>query len=174
MPDPDAKDPVKKKSNGCLIALGIATGLLLLAGLGAGLLVWSALTGEKAQKAWKLAGGAIAMAQQARTGPGTRQLRELGCSEAMVMDLASFRQLAEQAGGKVGEELQDAVIVACSVKPRAAAPTCEQVAETYRRAVPTPPGFFLVMVQREGGKEPECSSRFDASGAPLGPAAERQ
>jgi len=156
-----------KKSNGCLIAAGVAGGLFLLFVVFVGVLVYKALNSEQGQRVMKLAGSAIAMTQKATTAPGAAELRALGCTEAMVMDLEGFREIVEEAKGEIRGNVPDDLIVACNMGPLAPAPSCEQVAQTYLRAVGSPPKSFLVVVQRKGRQGSECGGRFDANGAAL-------
>ncbi|MGI5860646.1 MAG: hypothetical protein ACOX6T_01165 [Myxococcales bacterium] len=159
--------PQKKKTNGCLIALGVVGGVFLLGLLAVGILIWRVAASEEGQKAMKLIGGSVSILQKATTAPGTAELRKLGCEQAMVLDFKELRALIDQAKMKSNGPLPDLLTVTCSIGRRSnRKPTCAEVSRTYLEAA-RPQEVFLVAVQSGPRDDPECVALFDASGKEL-------
>ena len=133
-----------------LIGVAILVGLLFVACVGAG--VWMANSEEGQQF--------LEAAASAQSAPGTEELRELGCTSAMVM---SFGDVSGILGEIIGEDelggvSPDTPFVICQAT--SAPPACEEVADTYIAAV-SPEGPFSVQVQGGGG---DCQVFFDSAG----------
>jgi hypothetical protein len=96
---------------------------------------------------------------------GTAELRALGCSDAVVLDM----QRLLGAGGKVREG-EPRTMVTCDVPSATGAPTCEKLATAYLGAVGgTSDGDVCVRVTVAGVAQPTCSRLFAPNGADLGP-----
>lgn len=170
------QDRRKKGGAGCLIALGVLLALALAVGLTGYFVVRdSALVG--------FVGDALDATQKAERAPGTRELRELGCASARVIDLTDFARLAakhfpEDAGSPLPAEGALPAVVVCEVGAGAPVPTCEQVAATYLRALGgMAPGPFSVSVSvpagpEGGGDDTRCEMEFDLRGRAIPAAAD--
>ncbi|HEY3358823.1 MAG TPA: hypothetical protein VGQ83_36580 [Polyangia bacterium] len=157
----------KKGASGCLVALGITGGVLLLIGLIGGWAIWRAASSPEGKKVFGLVREAGRVGIEATTAPGTAELRKLGCQQAMVMDLAS---LARTFAGDAGVNLKDedtALMITCQVGFTGKAPSCAQVASTYVGAVGTAKGRFQVTVQQQLKPAPACTECFDPKGAAI-------
>jgi hypothetical protein len=127
----------QKKGKGCLIAVAIVGGVLLLGGIGVGVAVWRFASSEEGKKIVSAVSSGAQMVQEAQTAPGTAELRALGCKQALVVDLERARQLAAMLGD-AGEPLtadDTRVLVTCQTAGSAKEPTCDAVATTYVKAV---------------------------------------
>ncbi len=94
---------------------------------------------------------------------GTDELRQLGCTTALVMDMA--RALGDAAAIREGEPR---LIVTCDVAS-GDAPSCERAAATYFTALGgTASGAVNLRVSKQGTPRPVCSRLYLPSGADLG------
>ncbi|MGH7438158.1 MAG: hypothetical protein ACRENE_20940 [Polyangiaceae bacterium] len=109
--------------------------------------------------------GTSAGAEEAKDGMharGTDELRALGCTSAIVMDMQ--RALGE-AGVRDGEPRY---IVTCDVAS-GPTPSCDKAASTYFAAVAgSAVGAVNVRVSLQGTARPVCSHLYLPSGADLG------
>jgi hypothetical protein len=93
---------------------------------------------------------------------GTDELRALGCTNAIVMDMQ--RALGE-AGVRDGEPRY---IVTCDVAS-GSPPSCDKAASTYFRALAgSADGAVNVRVSLQGTPKPACSHLYLPSGADQG------
>jgi hypothetical protein len=158
----------KKTGSGCVIALGIfgVIGLLLL--VGGGVVAYKVATSPEGSKIISAVGETKKLVDEAGKAPGTKELRKLGCMQAMVMDaerwLTIFENVLPEAGTRA--PLDEKVMVICQLGLGAgkSAPTCDDVKTTYLAAVPTPAGDFLVQVTGQGDSKPRCEKRFTQAG----------
>jgi hypothetical protein len=121
-----------------------------------------------------LSSGVEGTEAEMRSAPGTDELRALGCGDAMVADLGAAIDAAEGGEGQPEGEAGVAakplpLTVRCAVAAEAAAPTCEQVGETYAKAVPDAPPLFNVTVAAGEGAAVAavCSGVYDKAAAKL-------
>ena len=135
-----------------LIGVAVLVGILFVACVGAG--VWFA----NSEGAKEFMEATIA----AQSAPGTEELRDLGCTTAMVM---TFGDVSGIVGGLIEEAdlgvAPETPLVICQAAT--GAPTCDEVASTYLAAV-SPGGPFSVQVEGSGA---ECQMFFDAAGNPI-------
>jgi hypothetical protein len=170
-PPPQPQPPLQpaKKKSGCLLALGIVGGILLVIGIIVGVLVYKAVSSPEGQKAMTLIGESAKLGMEAANAPGTKELRDLGCAQALVMDLERIASLAREldasAESPVAKEFR--LQVTCTLTSTKGAPTCDQVATTYRTAVGTPAGKYSVAVAVTGNKEPSCAALYGTDGVKI-------
>jgi hypothetical protein len=94
---------------------------------------------------------------------GTDELRQLGCTTAIVMDMA--RALGDAAAIREGEPRY---IVTCDVAS-GATPACDRAAATYFAALGGAAGGAVnLRVSKQGTARPVCSHLYLPSGADLG------
>lgn len=148
-------------------------GLVGLAALGGGaaivvigLVVVGLRALSPAQPVSQAAGASSAAAEGTRDGmhaKGTDELRQLGCSTALVMDMR--RVLGDAANIGDGDPR---FIVTCDITD-GGAPTCERVSGTYFAALGRA-GIANVNIRvlRSGTLRPVCSRLYAPSGADLG------
>jgi hypothetical protein len=140
--------PPKKGMSGCLMAVLIVGGLGIVAAIVVGIFVW------KAAQALKT------IAQEGLNAPGSAELRAAGCDAAVVMDMSKISALFDAGAPSASET----VLVTCSVTAGKAAPSCDDLAKTYAKAVGRANGNFLVEVQANGST-PTCKKVYSPTGS---------
>lgn len=165
---PQPQRPPPKSGRGCLIALAIFGGVIVLGvvGMVVGIVMFAKSADGK--KIIGIVGEGIEITQESLNAPGTSELRALGCEQAMVMDLEKFVTMASKYADAAvdGGTGKFRLMVTCQ-KRIGSAPSCADVASTYVKAVGTPAGRFAVTVQRSGGAR-QCSRLYDVDGTDLG------
>jgi hypothetical protein len=140
----------KKGMSGCAIAA------IVVGGLG---LVVMMVVGVFCYKAAKMVGE---VASEGINAPGAAELRSAGCDVGMVMDplkvMGSFGVDAGTASG--GSPL----VVSCTVNAGKSAPTCDDIAKVYVKAVTRAPRSFMGQVQVQGKTKPDCQKIYDETG----------
>lgn len=149
-----------------LLALGIGSGALVLAAVVGGTMLLRRCSGDSGGGAAASAPDRGATAAAAgMSAKGTAEMRQLGCEQALVVDMASVL-----GGASRIEPGEPRWMVTCDVGSGAApAPACEKLAATYFGAVGTPDGNVCVRVSRTGAAQPSCSRLYAPNGADLGP-----
>ena len=117
---------------------------------------------------------------EASQAPGTAELREAGCSDALVSEMSKaidifmaflpdetqkseLLQEMDSAGG-----LDTQLLVMCSLSPlESNEPDCGKLARTYADAVATAPDRFLLIVLRQGDDAPSCRGIYSTDGSLL-------
>ncbi|HEX8792103.1 MAG TPA: hypothetical protein VF765_14215 [Polyangiaceae bacterium] len=150
-------------ARGSLLGLGIGSAVLVLALVIGGVLLLRRCSSGSAGDATAAAPdrGATA-ASEGMNAKGTAEMRQLGCEQALVVDMA--RVLGGASHIEAGEPRW---MVTCDVGS-ASPPACERVAATYFGAVGTPDGNVCVRVSRTGAAQPSCSRLYAPNGADLG------
>jgi len=152
-------------TRGSVLALGIGSGALVLVVVVGGVLLLRACTRGSGAGATTAAPdrGATAAAE-GMNAKGTTEMRQVGCEQALVVDMA--RVLGGASRIEPGEPRW---MVTCDVGAGAApAPACERVASVYFAAVGAPNGNVCVRVSRTGASKPACSQLYAPNGADLG------
>src|SRR5687767_13485706 len=90
--------PPKKSNRGCLIAFLVAAGLVTLLVAAGAVVAYRFAQSPEGQEAMALLKETTSMAADAMKAPGTKELRELGCDTALVMDMARLGAFAKQMG----------------------------------------------------------------------------
>ena len=122
--------PQKKGANGCLVALGIIGGIVVLIGLVFAFFVYRFATSPDGKKIVSAVASGAALMSKASNAPGTKELRAQGCNVAMVIDAAQIAAIADALG--------DGGSVSVSEDERLAV-LCTPVAPRCRRATRSPP-----------------------------------
>jgi hypothetical protein len=134
--------------NGCLLAALIVGGLVVFVGIVGAIFVW------KAAKA------ITQVAEQGLNAPGAAELRAAGCDAAVVMDMSKISSLFDAGGASSGTE---GILISCSTTAGRAAPSCDDLAKTYVKAVGAPGTNILVEVQPRGAP-PTCKKVYGPKG----------
>ncbi|MGV3623236.1 MAG: hypothetical protein ACO1OB_20620 [Archangium sp.] len=129
----------RKRTSGCLLAAVIVGAVLGSFCLVLALLVWSTPSTREAFSQLKRTAG---VALKARKAIGTKELRELGCSDAYVVEVKDVPDQFVDAGAFE-------VIVTCHVREKT--PSCDEVAAAYRAVPGSNPGALRVVVMRADG-----------------------
>jgi hypothetical protein len=174
--DPQSPTPPAKKNRGCLIALAIVGGIVLLVVVAGGFGVYHFMRSPDGQKIVTALKETTSIATEAMKAPGTAEIRGLGCDQAMVMDMERLKQLAKNLDDKAepppeeeGEQ-QFRRMITCQVGVFSKKEIgCDTIASTYVQATGATPDPFVVVVQSQGSKEPQCSSLYAGDGKLVGP-----
>ena len=106
----------------------------------------------------------VTAATEGMNAKGTTEMRQLGCEQALVVDMARVLGSANRI-----EPGEPRWMVTCDVGSSTVAPGCDRVASTYFGAVGSPDGNVCVRVSRTGASQPSCSRIYAPTGADLGP-----
>jgi hypothetical protein len=157
--------PQKKKSgNGCLIALAIVGGLVLL-GVGvAAFAVYRLSQTKEGKMIFGAIGEMTKIIAEAQTAPGAEEVRKLGCDQGMVLDMDKMTRLFSMLDASAPPSGQFSVMVMCQVGFTGTPPSCDDVARTYHAAAGPPPRGFVATVQRSGGHAAVCSTLYTPAG----------
>lgn len=157
----------KKGMSGCLIAVLVLAALVVVGVIAIAIGAWQVMSSPEGKKIARVIGEGAKMAEEARTAPGTKELRKAGCQEAMVFDPARMGDLIREfsdGGPPKGDPGKEPRMIVCQVAALGTAPTCDKLATTYVGAAqPTTP--FHVTVQTQGGSKPKCAQAYTATGA---------
>jgi hypothetical protein len=134
-----------------------------LIGLVAGFAAYRFATSPDGKKIVSAVTSGAAVVAEATTAPGTKELRAIGCTTAMVIDAAKVAALAQTLGdgGNVTVDGDERLAVVCGTSG-STAPTCDQVAATYVAAVGAAREPFAVSVAKSG--QSQCEGRYLADG----------
>ena len=169
-PSPVSPPAVKKPSGcstGCLVALLIVGGVSLLAGLVGAFALYRAASSPEGQKVMKAIGKGATLASKGINGPGAQEVRNAGCPEAFVLDMAEMMELIDLFADAGSKPLTTGVMVMCQA-PYGELPDCATVAKAYAAAPGRPRGEFVVMVKLKNVKKEQCVRRYDDSGEDVG------
>ena len=155
----------RKSGHGCLIAIVIVVAVLLVLVIVVGVVVHRAATSPEGRKVLGIVRDTARVVGESANAPGTKEIRDLGCDSAMVMDMSAWLRVFGADGGMPRQQGQIDRIVICGARLFGTPPTCDRVAQTYVGAVGTVPGPFQAIVQRQGRNRPLCAACYDASGA---------
>lgn len=157
--------------SGCLIAFLVVLGLFVVGGGIVGFLIYRKIGGFVGA-----AKDMVVEVQAAQKAPGTKELRKLGCEQAIALDgkrlLAIAQRMEDEVArqdGHTPKKLDDkdaGTYVYCK-NDRGDDLGCDQVAETYVSAV-SPADPFVVNVSRKG--QSTCSGSYSAAGKRIGDA----
>ena len=165
------------KRSGCRLALYTIFGLGLFAIVAVGIALWLFLESEQGQRVVEAAKQGASWMTEASQAPGTAELREAGCNNALVSEMSKAidtfmaflpdetqkSELLEEMESAGGLETQ--WLVMCSLSPLGATePDCGELARTYADAVPSAPESFLLVVLRQGDDAPSCRGIYSADG----------
>jgi len=104
------------------------------------------------------------VADEGMRATGTRELRQLGCDHALVVDMAKL--LGDAALVRQGEPRY---MVTCDVPAAVDPPTCERAAAVYFGAIGGMADENVgIRILREGSSAPACSRLYAPNGADLG------
>lgn len=154
-----------------LLILGLL--FLLFIGGFVGVCAYCVAANPELRQMGKLVGESVRMGITATKAPGTRELREAGCAQAMVMDMRRIAELAKEMdesehGSTEQTEALDRVTVVCQVSSAQGALSCEDVARTYGAAVENPPAEFAAVVQARFAQKTVCQGIYGPDGTKLG------
>jgi hypothetical protein len=160
--------PRRKGPHACTVIAGLlAAGLLLVGGLVA-YGIHRVYQDPQLRNVAEAVEEGVDIMVEARTAPGTDELRELGCDEALVLDVDRMRKLMNRfdAGVPPVQADEPKLWVTCQVGSFGAAPSCKRAALTFAGAArPTEPCEWLV--EKTSDRETGCLEKFTRRGASL-------
>jgi hypothetical protein len=158
--------PPKKKTSTLTIVLAIVGGGFVMMFLVAGIAIYFVLSSPKGRTIVGVMGEAVKISAKAQKAPGTKELRAMGCKQAMVMDFEDLTKIMGKldAGPRSDQPPPFGEMVTCSVNPWGTPPACDEVATTYVNAVGPRPKPFIVVVQKAGNPKGQCTTRYAADG----------
>jgi hypothetical protein len=158
-----------RKSNGCLIAVGVVVAIAALTCLVGGVIAWRLSKNPELAKAFGVIGKSVKLAVDGTKARGAEELRQAGCPQAMVLDAAQMASIVDEfvdAGSTTlhAEHDEDlGLMVLCQGTLGSSLPSCDDVARVYvKAALPTRP--FMVTVQEQGTRQGNCSAKYDPNG----------
>jgi hypothetical protein len=159
------RPPKKSGGKGCLIALAVVGGIVLLVGAVGAFFVYRFANSPDGKKIVSAVASGASLVATAATAPGTNELRALGCKTAMVFDAADLEAIANTLGDGGTAQIAhgERLAVACATGRGATAPTCDQVAAAYIAAVGRATGPLTVRVGANG-ESPTCEEMYSATG----------
>jgi hypothetical protein len=136
--------------------------------------IWIFLHSETGQKIVTTMGKSITLMQEATRAPGTKELRERGCTQAMVIPFDRMAEIFREMGSDVQREIDretlpgNGTMVICQVTSGTAAPpSCADVARVYAQAVSTAAEQFGVQVGSQG--KTTCDGVYKGDGTYVAP-----
>ena len=173
---PTPQQDVRKRSGYVTVlyvVLGLALFFLIIAVAG----VWVFVHSETGQKIMSTVGKGVTLVQEASRAPGTKELREKGCTQAMVMpfdEIADiFRGMSADADRALDQEINrskmsgNGTLVFCQVSSSDTALACADIARVYAGAVPAAPERFGVSVQSRS--KAQCEGIYTHDGTLVAP-----
>ncbi len=151
---------------GCVIAVVVVGMIAIVCG---GLVTWAGYavwTNPNVQRGVAIAGAAMDMTREALTAPGTVEMRQAGCAQAMAFTpelMARFLGTVVDGGA---EQAPGMPLVMCAMQRGAVtAPTCEEVVRAYAGAVSPAPPEVAARVAVQGERTPRCEGVYGADGS---------
>lgn len=155
----------KKSSNGCLIALAIVGGLVVAFVAVAGFGIYRFANTKEGKMVFGAIGDATRLAAEAQNAPGAKEVRALGCDQAMAFDMEKMGKLMDRFDASAPPS--GTVMVVCQMNVFGGKePSCNDVAHTYLAAAGPPARELLVAVRRQGGHN-ACSGVYDPKGTKI-------
>jgi hypothetical protein len=100
---------------------------------------------------------------------GTSELRALGCTNAVVIDMQRLLESSAKGAGRVRPD-EPRYMVTCDVPSAAVAPPCDSLATAYFGAIGgSADDNVCVRVNTSGAAKPACSRLYAPNGVDLGP-----
>lgn len=149
-----------------MIVLVVLGGLVMALALTALIAGYRFLKSDRGRVVVGVLGDGYQLIKKARSAPGTRELRQMGCNEAMVMDADDLRRMLEK---HVEDARADAGAspfgdyVYCKVSLLTKPLACNDVARKYVAAAGARRKSFIVAVEKAGGGA-YCTEQYDGTG----------
>jgi hypothetical protein len=164
-PPHQPRPPSKKKSgNGCLIALAVAGALAAVTVALIAVGIYRFAGTKEGKMISGLIGDAARLAGEAQSAPGTKEVRALGCEQAMAFGMEKMSTILGRLDASAPPS--GTTVVTCQVSVFAQPPDCDLVARTYLAAAGPPARGLIVAVSRSGGRN-VCSSLYDPDGTKI-------
>ena len=144
-------------------------GLVVLSMIVAGVVIYRLSQDPSVQKAFSAAKEGLSIYMDARSAPGTDEMRTLGCREAMAIDTHRLIAIVNDIDAPDAAEPDPEDVVSpmlyCMVGWRSTL-TCEKLVQAYVQAVPDAPDEMIAQIEIEGlgDNESRCSGIYSREG----------
>lgn len=156
---------------GCLIAAAVVGAITLVCG---GLVTWlgyAVWTNPNVQRGVAIAGAAMDLTREAMTAPGTVEMRQAGCTQAMAFTPELMRRFLDAVVPDAGAEEDRAPtmpLIMCAMQRGAVtAPSCEETVRAYAGAVSPAPSEIAARVGVQGERVARCEGIYSSDGTYL-------
>ncbi|MBW2713296.1 MAG: hypothetical protein JRC77_06045 [Deltaproteobacteria bacterium] len=165
------------QKTGIPLVFKIMAGLMLFVALFIAMAVSFYRDCEECHKYASIFMGVFDEMQTAMVAPGTKEMRKLGCDQAMAIDMGKFAKFTEAFEEDIesegpNEELSGITMVFCQYGSLfdSDGPVCDEVVHAYiSGANPLIEDELAVMVQHSNAEEPECAAFYSGDGEYLRP-----
>jgi len=161
-----ARPAPKKSGNGCIIALAVVGGLVLLTVATVAFGIYRFAGSKEGKAVFGMLGDMTKLMAEAQSAPGAEEVRALGSDQAMVLDMEKMGSVFEHLDAGVPKGGWS-VMVMCQVGVLGTPPRCDDVARTYVGAAKAPPAGLAVTVTHAASQAGACSALYDAKGTRL-------
>jgi hypothetical protein len=166
-PPPQPPQVAKKKTSVLTIVLVFVGSAFVLGLLGIALIAFLVWRNPEGRRFVGLMGETVEIMRKAQKAPGTKELRALGCGQAMVLEMDDFLRIARQLDAGGGPRPTFGSLVMCAARPWGTAPPCDDVAKTYLSGAGPQDRSFVVSVTQSGKSKPVCQALYDGAGSRL-------
>jgi hypothetical protein len=165
---PPPQVPPKKKTSTLTIVLAVIGGGFVLVVLGIAVAAYAVWSNPEGRKFVGMLGESMKVMQKAQKAPGTKELRALGCGQAMALDLEDLERITRyiDSGGVPMPSVIGRMVV-CAAQPWDTPPSCDAVVGKYLGVVGKLDRPVLVSVTQSGKGKPLCQTIYDGGGAKL-------
>ena len=173
---PPARPRSDAQRSGCLTVIYVVLGLVAFLALAFGVGTCMFMRSDTGQKVIQAAKDGFTLINEAANAPGTSELRESGCEQAMVMPVDRMIELVGQVMPNARESIRrarlpgDGTVIVCQTRPdQNPMPSCTDIVRVYVEAVPEAPERFGVVVQDRGAREARCQGTYGRDGTFIEP-----
>lgn len=165
---PPRENGNKKKTSTLTIVLVFVGSAFLLGLVGIAVVVFLVWRNPEGRKFVGLMGDTYKVMQKAQKAPGTKELRAMGCQQAMALDLDDLTQLIGRFDAAPPGSPTFSAFVLCGAKPWGTPPACDDVAKTYLSGAGARDRPFVVSVTQSGKSKAICQVVYDGAGVRQG------
>jgi hypothetical protein len=169
--DPAADERARRVNRGCWIALLSGLALLTIAAVVVAVAINRLVESSSIPEWGRKVGEGADIMLDAQSAPGVRQMRELGCTSAMILDLERLYEFLETLadGGSLSWPPNPPAHAAVCTTQGGSPPSCEQVARAIARHGRLRGEVGVVVSDGDARSVHSCAERYDAAGKHLGP-----
>jgi hypothetical protein len=158
----------KKKTSTLTIVLAVIGGGFVLVLLGLAVAAYAVWSNPEGRKFVGMLGESMKVMQKAQKAPGTKELRAIGCGQAMALDMEDLERITKYIdSGGVSMPSVIGRMVVCAAQPWDTPPTCDAVVSKYLSVVGKVDRSVLVSVTQSGKSKPVCQAIYDGTGTKL-------
>lgn len=152
-------------SKGCLIAIAVALGLVLVCG---GIVTWAGYSvwkNPQVQRAVAIGGAAMELTQESMHAPGTTEMRAVGCTQAMGFTPELMQRFIGAIAPDAGVEAPAIPLAICAMQRGATlVPSCEDAVRAYAGAQSPAQTEIAARVTVQGEQVARCEGVYTPDG----------